>query len=93
MDSLPALPKSDDVEVHVFKPQEGLSTALVFKAMNLGACSTVIPESLLDCFQSDGFEVLTTIAIHTTHQFIHKSKPFIFLLFRNLSYPLSCADS
>lgn len=59
MDSLPALPKKDDVEVHVFKPQEGLSTALVFKAMNLSECSGIIPESLLDCFQTDGFVYVT----------------------------------
>mmetsp|Transcript_3675 Transcript_3675/g.5031 ORF Transcript_3675/g.5031 Transcript_3675/m.5031 type:complete len:356 (+) Transcript_3675:73-1140(+) len=52
--SLPALPLSDDVEVHVFKPAEGLSTALVFKALDLNKCSTVVPESILHCFETDG---------------------------------------
>lgn len=32
----------------------GLSTAAVFKALNLSACSRTIPESVLDCFTERG---------------------------------------
>jgi 4-diphosphocytidyl-2C-methyl-D-erythritol kinase len=34
--------------------REGLSTALVFKTMNLGACSSVNPDNLLGAFQKAG---------------------------------------
>lgn len=56
--SLNPLPDHNDVVVHVFKPAIGLSTALVFKAMDLSGCSSAIPESILDCFESDGYSFL-----------------------------------
>jgi len=62
--SLPTLPLSNDVEVHVFKPSEGLSTALVFKAMDLSKCSDIVPESLLHCFETDGFVESIIVSIH-----------------------------
>jgi 4-diphosphocytidyl-2C-methyl-D-erythritol kinase len=34
--------------------REGLSTGLVFKTLDLGACSSVVPESLLDSFETQG---------------------------------------
>ena len=51
---LPALPEAAQSVVHIFKPIEGLSTALVFKALQLDSVSRVSPESLLDCFKSSG---------------------------------------
>ena len=51
---LKPLPEWESTKVHVFKPEEGLSTALVFKTLDLNALSNVIPESLLDCFESNG---------------------------------------
>lgn len=65
MKSLPALPHASEVKVHVFKPAEGLSTALVFKAMDLNKCSTAIPESILDCFESDGYSFATLLPFNT----------------------------
>ena len=51
---LKPLPHWQKTKVHVFKPEEGLSTALVFKTLDLNALSPIIPESLLDCFESNG---------------------------------------
>jgi len=51
---LPALPEWEQTTVHVFKPSEGLSTALVFKALKLDQTSKIHPESLLDCFETKG---------------------------------------
>lgn len=51
---LPALPEATQSVVHIFKPIEGLSTALVFKALQLESVSPVDPDSLLDCFESVG---------------------------------------
>lgn len=51
---MPALLEASDLCVHVFKPPEGLSTALVFKALNLENVSKINPLSLLDCFENNG---------------------------------------
>jgi 4-diphosphocytidyl-2-C-methyl-D-erythritol kinase len=51
---LPALPEWEKTAVHVFKPAEGLSTALVFKALQLDSTSPIVPDSLLDCFETKG---------------------------------------
>lgn len=51
---LPALPEASESVIHVFKPIEGLSTALVFKALKLDSVSRINPESLLDCFETGG---------------------------------------
>ena len=48
------MPDWQNTVVHVFKPAEGLSTALVFKTLQLDSTSKTIPESLLDCFESRG---------------------------------------
>lgn len=54
VDPLPALPEWQDTTVHVFKPAEGLSTAMVFKTLKLDSTSKIVPDSLLDCFESKG---------------------------------------
>lgn len=51
---LPPLPYSDSTVVHVFKPAQGLSTAHVFKALQLDKVSKINPDSLLDCFETNG---------------------------------------
>jgi 4-diphosphocytidyl-2-C-methyl-D-erythritol kinase len=46
------LPHGEQIKVHVFKPEEGLSTALVFKALNLEACKGgVDPAGILKDFE------------------------------------------
>ena len=54
VEPLPPLPFADETLIHVFKPAEGLSTALVFKALDLGKVSQINADSLLDCFESNG---------------------------------------
>lgn len=54
IEPLPALPEWQNTIVHVFKPIEGLSTALVCKTLQLDSCSPVVPDSLLDCFVTKG---------------------------------------
>jgi len=54
VDSLPPLPFANETLIHVFKPSEGLSTAMVFKALDLTKVSKIAPESLLDCFEANG---------------------------------------
>lgn len=54
VEPLPPLPFSEDTLIHVFKPTEGLSTALVFKALDLSKVSQINADSLLDCFESNG---------------------------------------
>lgn len=49
--TLPPLPDRKTVAVHVFKPTEGLSTPLVFKALDLAATSSLSPIELLRGFQ------------------------------------------
>jgi 4-diphosphocytidyl-2-C-methyl-D-erythritol kinase len=50
------LPDADKVSVHVFKPQEGLSTAAVFKALDLSTLSKSNPLELLYRFEAYGLE-------------------------------------
>jgi len=52
--SLAPIPDSQHVEVHVFKPSEGLSTGTVFQALDLARCSPLPPLHLLDSFQTKG---------------------------------------
>ena len=52
---LPALPHAEDLKVHVFKPQEGLSTGLVFKTLHIESmCSPSDPMELLGLFRDMG---------------------------------------
>mmetsp|Transcript_7905 Transcript_7905/g.7952 ORF Transcript_7905/g.7952 Transcript_7905/m.7952 type:complete len:354 (+) Transcript_7905:98-1159(+) len=49
------LPQGKQIKVHVFKPKDGLSTALVFKALNIEACKGGIdPAGLLEGFEVNG---------------------------------------
>jgi len=52
--SMDPLPESDDTIVHIFKPREGLSTALVFKTLQLDKVSPSSPESLLGQYKQIG---------------------------------------
>ena len=55
IDPLPALPHSDDLKVHVFKPSKGLSTGLVFKTLDIKSmCSPSDPRELLELFTDMG---------------------------------------
>ena len=54
VESLQSLPDADDVVVDIFKPPDGLSTPAVFKALDLEKCSKIMPENILDCFQTRG---------------------------------------
>jgi 4-diphosphocytidyl-2-C-methyl-D-erythritol kinase len=55
IESLQPLPDCDNVKIHIFKPQEGLSTGLVFKTLDIESmCSTREPKELLDAFTEGG---------------------------------------
>ncbi len=40
--------------VHIFKPKEGLSTALVFKTLNLSKLSSAVPDNILKTYTTQG---------------------------------------
>ena len=55
IEPLPTLPHSNNLKVHIFKPQEGLSTGLVFKTLDIKSmCSPSDPKELLDLFTDMG---------------------------------------
>ena len=95
VNSIPPLPQSDEVEVHVFKPKEGLSTALVFKSLNLSTNSKISPESILSSFSKHG--VLTAAAegmlINDLEKPAFSNAPILADIKRKIEVVLSKSDS
>ena len=56
------LPASDNTVVHIFKPKEGLSTALVFKTLNLLKLSSAVPDNILKTYTTQGALEGTSLA-------------------------------
>jgi 4-diphosphocytidyl-2-C-methyl-D-erythritol kinase len=55
IEPLPPIPHSNNVQVHIFKPQEGLSTKLVFQNLDIKTmCSNSNPLELRDLFMKLG---------------------------------------